>query len=472
MYLGGAGTLCVVIFSIYLATFPGEWVKMYLPGLSSLQALLFEGDVDRVSGRPRSVFSNRLVLTNQSFVVDPEKLDNITVSHFFRGRDLRLAVLSLTDLRKADFTGAQLQGAELAFAQLQGASLEGAQLQGARLDRAQLQGARLDEAQLQGASLVRAQLQGASLEAAQLQGARLSFAGLQRAFLERAQLQGAGLAWAQLQGARLDEAQLQGAELYQANLHGGSLSYAQLQGASLVGAELQGAWLPFAQLEGASLEGAKLQGAWLSEARLQGASLVGAQLQGARLAYVRLWRAFGTPNLDLADLDSINSYERPWGENGTFDEWRDAIEDSVPEGDPRDQVIKRLAALDPTEKREPKDWDTSDSSQPHREEVWRKRAVFLADLACSGVSAPDVARGLIRNLQHKDVRKFFEEKPKLPKALDDYDSKLLDAGGKKLFTDRLLKGKTDATTCPGVRGFTDTDWANLSELGSEPPISR
>src|SRR5262249_23035440 len=137
MCLGGAGTLCVVIFSTYLASFPGEWIKTHLPELSSLQALLFEGDVDVVgrrlvsnrlvltvvSGRPQSFFSNRLVLLDQSFVVDPEKLDKITVSHSFRGRDLRLAVLRQTDLRKADFTGAQLQGAWLGGAQLQGASL-------------------------------------------------------------------------------------------------------------------------------------------------------------------------------------------------------------------------------------------------------------------------------------------------------------------------------------------------------------
>jgi uncharacterized protein YjbI with pentapeptide repeats len=118
-------------------------MKTHLPEPSSLQELLFEGDVDRVSGRPRSVFSNRLVLTNQSFVVDPEKLDKITVSHFFNGRDLRLAVLNLADLRKADFTGAQLQDASLDRAQLQGARLDQAQLQGARLNGAQLQAARL-----------------------------------------------------------------------------------------------------------------------------------------------------------------------------------------------------------------------------------------------------------------------------------------------------------------------------------------
>jgi hypothetical protein len=189
---GGAATLCVVIFSTYLATFPGEWIKTHLPEPSLLQALLFEGDVDTVGGRPQSVFSNRLVLTDQSFVVDPEKLDKITVSHSFRARDLRSAVLNHADLRKADFTGAQLQDASLDGAKLQGASLDRAQLQGASLISAQLQDATLrEEAQLQGARLDQAQLQGASLFLAQLQGARLDGAQLQGAWLNGTQLQGA-----------------------------------------------------------------------------------------------------------------------------------------------------------------------------------------------------------------------------------------------------------------------------------------
>src|SRR5262249_22690068 len=148
---GGAATICVLIFSVYLATFPGEWLKTLLPELRlipttdnwiSLQAFLFEGDVDLESGRPLSVFSNRLVLNNQS-IVDPEKLDKITVSRSFRTRDLRLAVFQWVDLRKADFTAAQLEGATLDGVQLQGASLDGAQLQGARLEDAELQGASL-----------------------------------------------------------------------------------------------------------------------------------------------------------------------------------------------------------------------------------------------------------------------------------------------------------------------------------------
>ena len=357
MYLGGTGTLCVVIFSTYLATFPGESIKAHLPELSLLQALLFEGGVDAVHGRLLSVFSNRLVLPDQSFVVDSEKLDKITVSRSFRGRDLRLAVLDRADLRKADFSGAQLQGA--------------------------------------------------------------------------------GLFEAQLQGASLVEAQLQGAELYKA----------QLQGASLVEAQLQGA----------SLNGAELQGARLYEAQLQGASLNGAELQGA-VVNVLVWRAFGTPNLYLADLRNIDADQKPWKVDETFAKWRDAIANRVPAGPPSDLVIERLAVLDPTRKKEPEDvldqryWDRAhSSSQPQGKKVLGQRAMSLADLACSEDSAPYVARGLLQNLKQQG------------------DPELLDAGGLKLFTDRLLKGKSDPTACLGVRGFTDTDWADLSKLTLTSP---
>jgi Pentapeptide repeats (8 copies) len=133
------------------------------------------------------------VLTNQNFVVDPEKFDKITISHSFRGRDLRLAVLYLANLRKTDFTGALLQGANLRGAQLQGANLQRVRLQSADLQEAQLQDANLDQAQLQGANLDYAQLQGASLDRAQLQGASLSAAQLQGAWLHLAELQSASL---------------------------------------------------------------------------------------------------------------------------------------------------------------------------------------------------------------------------------------------------------------------------------------
>jgi Pentapeptide repeats (8 copies) len=129
MSLGVGASLAAVIFGAFVATFPGEWADKYLPDLryipttlrphwslednwTSLQDLLFKGAaIDEISGRPRSLFANRLVLTDQSFVVDPGKLDQVDVSRSFRGRDLNHAVLSRADLRKADFTGAIMNGA-------------------------------------------------------------------------------------------------------------------------------------------------------------------------------------------------------------------------------------------------------------------------------------------------------------------------------------------------------------------------
>jgi hypothetical protein len=114
--IGGIATAVVVYFSICIATFTDEHVDGFLTW-RQLQTLLFSGSVEEVTGRPRSLFSNRLILTDQSFV-DPEKLDKIGISRSFRGRDLRGIVLTRSDLRKADFTGAMLNGAKFNSAKL------------------------------------------------------------------------------------------------------------------------------------------------------------------------------------------------------------------------------------------------------------------------------------------------------------------------------------------------------------------
>ena len=72
-----------------------------------------------------------------------------------RGRTLRFADLTASELFAADLTDADLQHAVLTEATLKGADLAGAQLQGADLSGAQLQGANLSGAQLQGANLSR-----------------------------------------------------------------------------------------------------------------------------------------------------------------------------------------------------------------------------------------------------------------------------------------------------------------------------
>ncbi len=210
-----------------------EYVERHFITWTSFHDVLFNGRVDDMTRRRKSLFSNTLVLPGFD-LLEAEKIDDQNKLNWakhtfsFRARHLEGARFDRADLRKTDLEGAHLQGASLDFAQLQGTLLAQAQLQGASLAYAQLQGALLTQAQLQGASLYLAQLQAAWLFLAQLQGAALDAAQLQGAALNGAQLQGASLEDAQLQGAQLRGTQLQGANFDRAGFAG-----TDMQGAAL-----------------------------------------------------------------------------------------------------------------------------------------------------------------------------------------------------------------------------------------------
>jgi uncharacterized protein YjbI with pentapeptide repeats len=242
--IGAFLTALVVLFSWFVATFPGEaehdlLAKWDASGRAvSLRNQIFQSDVDGTTRRRVLPLSNTLVLTGFNIyeglnIDDPDKVKGRDFVFRARGRNLRGAIFDLATLPKVDFEGADLRNASLFRAQLQDSSLEYAQLQNARLDWAQLQGVWLGGAQLQGASLGGAQLQGASLDGAQLQGALVDGAELQGAILEGTGLQGASLVGAHLEGASLLQASLQGASLQLASLHGASLQQAHLRATDL-----------------------------------------------------------------------------------------------------------------------------------------------------------------------------------------------------------------------------------------------
>jgi uncharacterized protein YjbI with pentapeptide repeats len=257
-------SLLPLLLAFTVATFPGEWLEEALPpvqliptslmawqlesvaaiqqpgsGWISLHELLVAGEVDYVTRKPESLWSNRLILPNLEIGNQPkfEAEGKIVLSAeavSLRGRQLEGAVFVGAQLRKADFTGAQLNRAIFNFADLREAKFECdlagrdkkcAQLQGTSLNYAQLQGSSLNGSQLQGADLLGAQLQGASLRSAQAQLASFWGANLEGASLYRADLQVAFLGGAQLQGADLEDAQLQGAILAGAQLQGASLKH-------------------------------------------------------------------------------------------------------------------------------------------------------------------------------------------------------------------------------------------------------
>jgi uncharacterized protein YjbI with pentapeptide repeats len=251
-------------------TFPGEGIDKYvgqrqwiplnlaavglgarndLPKRTSVHDLLFNGEVDEVTRRRKSLFSNTLVLPGfdvleAAKIDDPKKLDSVKHTWSLRRRHLEDAVFNGANLRKVDFTGAYLEGARFDYAGLERASL------GDPTQNAQtlLVGAHFRYARLQNAILVNTQLQGADLYNTQLQGALLNAANLQGAMLEEAQLQSATLLFPHLQGAVLKSANLQGAKLRDAELQGASLVAAQLQGADFQGSTLAGTTIDLAEV--------------------------------------------------------------------------------------------------------------------------------------------------------------------------------------------------------------------------------
>ena len=501
--VGVLASFYVVIFTVSIASFPGEWIDKHLPAVrvipttwlylkqansnsdsekdsdksppierhlpgwpspnnwTSLHEWLFGGEVNEVSGKPSSFFSYRLVLTDQNFI-DSEK------RHSFRGRDLRQAVFDWADLRNSDFSGAMLNGASFYRSNLQNAHFDCADPQelakrfyrglplsipfqpGHRVANwpndgcTWLQGASLDWAKLEGASFVGAELQDASLIWAQLQG--VSF--------ERAQLSGAALGWARLQSANLNAADLSGGNLYEAQLQGASLNWAHLRATSLYLANLQGASLENAELQGASLDDADLQGALLTSAVLEGASIYGAQLQGADLDFAQVWNLHGSPSIQSFSLVShgnINWYGPPWGSPDRFDAWRNSIlEDITPRM--RNEALKRLSTIGPNPDMAnvvgEEFWLKLTRESPFGEQFAKGRAAFFIDLACAKGSAPYVARGIIRN--QLGFAPWYRN---------------------ALFADKLQMIRLQHDTCPGAKLFTEQDWALLDKLVDESSSS-
>jgi hypothetical protein len=221
----------VVGFSWLIATVPDEWIDRRLGFVAPtsvragpeqeaklLNPLVRRIVYDRLPNDDDKGWWRRWLLSYRALIVEDTDLgadDDAKV--VLRERNFRFALLSRSDLHRADLAWADLRAAQM-WKTLAKGKLKDAQLQGAFLKEAQLQGAQLNSAQLQGADLSKAQLQGAELSYANLQGADLRGAQLQGADLSGANLQGAELKGAELQGAKLEGAELQGANLASAEI--------------------------------------------------------------------------------------------------------------------------------------------------------------------------------------------------------------------------------------------------------------
>ena len=257
--------------------------------------------------------------------------------------------------------------------------------------------------------------------------------------------------------------------------------YAELQGASFYGAQLQGAWLWSEAARGVarwsaaargvarsrSCKGrrsidAQLQGASLVERSLQGASLFAAQLQGASLdqgatsrGVARLCEMSGSTRelqtLTSPLFENLDCTKRPWEDvtripqsPETYQGWRDKILSNIPEGDRKyeaDESCRLLIRIRNSRvliRNDVLERNTVPSpARPRREAV--SRVPRYAGLFSRGCAAC------------------------CPWA----NTQWADRGDRRGDCDRcgsVAQRKGRPETCPGVKGFTEEDWAQLDEL--------
>jgi uncharacterized protein YjbI with pentapeptide repeats len=449
---GGIGTVAFLLFSICLASYPGERVYRN-PVASAMDAsvsfatrdrvqsvsrLLFEGTVNGVTGQPDSLFANRVILPGERFF-DEAKHAKAEISVSLRGRDLQGAILQRTDLRSADFTGAKLVEASFVGARLEGARFGCASRVEVEVSRRLRQRPRAEACD--------------DDRAADLRGADFTEAALQGAWFDHAKLQ----------GARLIRAMMQGASLREANLIAATLSYARLEGASLGGANLFGVSLLQAQMQGVDLGDADLSSAALLLTQLQGADLRAASLTNAALNRANLYRAFidigehedtnftmvvATPRFPRLARGSSGQGPEGYGDaklperldsNGYKELVRRALE-GIPEERTKLLVRKRLEGLDP---RVIPDKETQlvrerpiQSDAGTNSKVRRQRAEDLAEVMCKGEDVPYVARGFI------------------------YNGRILGAGDQAATLVATLRSES----CAGAVGLQASDWAELQRI--------
>ena len=396
----GNGTGLIMIFSLLIATFPGEQIdKSGIGGETKIAGQDWRTPEDWVLWPVKLLLPRNLDLRNE-FLIDRDLLEKIgnrkpDSEKLYQGE--RTLVLS-SNLKVRNLTGADFRGADL-----RGVDLSAANMQDSLLFRTKLQDSSLEGANLQGASLNSARLQGASLD------------------------------YANLQGASLDDARMQGASFEKANLQGASLRHARLQGASF----------DYANLQGASLDHALLQSASFDSARLQGATLRHVILLNTSFKNTYIWRTQSISHTMKAYLFNLN-----FTQIAAYDDLIEAALKGITNIETRENIKKRLSLLKldtktPQQYMEmAKYWARLKKISLSKFDYQIQLTDRLRKLACASSHRPYIAEGLTR----RNIRKPT--------------SRILATGSNvRSLAHHLLNATSD--TCPGV---VDIDARAKAEL--------
>lgn len=172
-------------------------------------------------------------------------------------------------------------------------------------------------------------------------------------------------------------------------LHGRHLESAIFDRADLRKADLEGA-----QLRGASLDFAQLQGASLLFAELQGTDFQQSTFVGTNMGRTAVWRTnFEDARLTAVSEDGVKESALKKDE---FAAVKAKIMKEVPEGERREDALKRIAKLNPDIfGPEASEQEALEKGRVDETEYKKSLAAQLKGLVCSGdIDAPYVVRGL------------------------------------------------------------------------------
>lgn len=181
----------ILFFSLFIATVPQGCAWSF--GEHSDDCVSLDNAFADLGVNKIKIFDRNLVITNTDLV--PDKNDKYgEVSINLRGRDLRFADFSFSDLHRADFS----------FAKLQGVEMWSTQLQWSKFEEADLQNASFVNSKLRGVSFNNADLRNAEFSNVGLQETNFNFTNLRNAVFESVNIEQALFVFAVTDGAKLD----------------------------------------------------------------------------------------------------------------------------------------------------------------------------------------------------------------------------------------------------------------------------
>ncbi len=300
-----------LFFSVCVATFPDEWIDRQLSKFDGFTKTVIQKVTNKKDGVVESkifsptayffsntghtasgfknMFHRNLIVVDEDLVTTQDSAsEDVTIS--LRGRNLRYADLSRSDLQGADFTNTLLGNAKLVGAVLKKAKFGCTELQEEDLANATVEGfQKRGCAQLGEADFSSADLRFADFRSTYSRGTKFN-----NALLEGARFDWAILSQSSFESAKGGQASFVNAVMPESNFFGAQMQGADFSGAIALGsnfgnANLQGTIFSLAQLQGVSFETAQLNVADLTLADLFGTNFTDAEIGGADFSSSEIW---------------------------------------------------------------------------------------------------------------------------------------------------------------------------------------